>query len=90
LIKKDTLELFKFLKSVFPQFEVDQYKIDTWTKLLANQNPATVMKNAERHVLESKFPPTIADLREVYHPSYHTNIIETVARWESEISASKE
>ncbi|WP_394139593.1 hypothetical protein [Cytobacillus oceanisediminis] len=89
MTKKDTLELFKFLKSVFSQFEVDQYKIDTWTKLLANQNPAVVMKNAERHALESKFPPTIAELREIYHPAYHSNIIQKVEQWEREASGKK-
>jgi hypothetical protein len=46
-------------------FEVDQYKINIWTEMLKDQNPATIMKKAERHVFANKFPPTIADLREV-------------------------
>lgn len=87
--KKDTIELFKFVKSVFPQFEVDQYKIDTWTRLLHDQNPAKIMINAERHVLESKFSPTIADLREVYHPSYNSNILKQIEQWEREASGNK-
>jgi hypothetical protein len=33
--------------------------------MLKDQNPATIMKKAERHVFANKFPPTIADLREV-------------------------
>jgi hypothetical protein len=65
LTKKDVAELFKFLRSVYPNFEVDQYKINTWTNMLKDQNPARVMKKAERHALENRFLPTIADLREV-------------------------
>lgn len=61
--KRDVAELFKFIRSIYPNFDVDQYKINTWAEMLKDQNPATVMKNAERHVFESKFPPTIAELR---------------------------
>jgi Loader and inhibitor of phage G40P len=81
LTKKDTLELFKFLKSVFPQFEVDQYKIDTWTSLLKDQNPAVVMRNAERYALENKFPPSVADIRE--RKMYQSNILDQIKEWES-------
>lgn len=64
MTKKEVLELFKFIKSVYSQFEVDQYKIDTWSSLLADQDPAAVMKKAERHSMTKVFPPTIAELRE--------------------------
>jgi len=64
LTKKEVAELFKFIRSIYSSFEVDQYKINTWSEMLKDQNPATVMKKAERHVLENKFAPTIADLRE--------------------------
>lgn len=65
LNKKEVLELFKFIKSIYSSFEVDQYKINTWATMLKDQNPATIMKNAERHAMENKFAPTIADLRVV-------------------------
>ena len=64
MTKKEVAELFKFIRSIYSSFEVDQYKINTWSEMLKDQNPATVMKKAERHVLENKFAPTIADLRE--------------------------
>lgn len=74
------------ISHTYPNFEVTQEKIDVWYKLLRNQNPAVVMKNTERHILTSKFIPTIADIREVHHPSYNTNITEQIKQWEREAS----
>lgn len=76
--KKQVIELFKFLKSVYPNFEVDQYKIDTWTKLLKDQNPATVMKNAERYAMENKFMPGLADVREKIEYPEDRNVVSQV------------
>lgn len=82
LTKKDIVELFKFLKSVYPSFEVDQYKINTWAKLLHDQNPAVIMRNAERHALESKFAPSLADLREKQIEAYSTSVLDQIREWE--------
>lgn len=82
MTKKDTLELFKFLKSVFPQFEVDQYKIDTWTSLLKDQNPVVIMRNAERYAIDNKFPPSIADIRERNNAARQSNILDQIKEWE--------
>lgn len=79
-------EVFKILKNIYPQFEVTSEKLDIWLGFLKDQNPAVVMKNTERHVLESKFAPTIADIRETYHPSYNNNVLEEMKQWELEAS----
>lgn len=76
-------EVFKILKNVYPQFEVSKEKVDTWTGLLKDQNPAIVMRNTERFVLENKFPPTIADLREKNHAAYQSNILDKIKEWEA-------
>lgn len=75
-------EIFKILKNVYPQFEVTSEKLDIWHKFLEEHNPAVVMKNTERFVLESKFPPTIADLKETYIPSYNSKILDQIKEWE--------
>lgn len=87
--KEQVFEVLQLIGHVYPNFEVTQEKLDVWHKLLKDQNPAVVMKNAERHVLESKFPPVIADLREIYHPAYNSNILEQVAQWEREACGKK-
>lgn len=61
--KKDVLQLFKFLTAVYPQFTVDQYKIDEWTNLLADQSTETVLANAREYAKANKFPPSIAEVR---------------------------
>ena len=57
-------EVFKILAYAYPKFEVNSEKIDFWHKYLSDQNPAVVMKKAEKHVMTNSFPPTIAELRE--------------------------
>lgn len=84
--REQVKEVFKLLKNVYPQFEVSSEKVDTWTKMLQEQNPAIIMRNAERHVLENKFPPTIADLRERDHAAYKSNILEKIKEWEANAS----
>lgn len=80
--KKEVASLFKFLRSIYPSFEVDQYKINTWSHMLADQDPARVMKNAERFALENKFPPVLADLREKNLEAYNSNILKQIKEWE--------
>ena len=84
--RKQVLELFKFLNSVYPKFmpdakEEQTYKVDTWTRLLRNQNPAKVMLRAERYALENKFPPTIADLSERITEAHGNDFLKKVEQW---------
>lgn len=62
--REQVKEVFKVIAFAYPRFEVNSDKIDFWHKFLADQDPAAVMKKAERHVMNNVFPPTIADLRE--------------------------
>lgn len=62
MTKKEVLELFKFLKTVYPQFEVDQYKLDVWSELLEDQDFDRVMKKAKEHAKTNKYPPAVAEL----------------------------
>lgn len=82
-------EVFKLIVNVYPQFEVTGEKLDIWTKMMKGQNPAVVMRNAERYVLENKFPPTIADLREKKRASQSTSHLEKVKEWERNASGGK-
>lgn len=75
-------EVFKLIKNTYSQFEVTSEKIDTWTGLLKDQNPAIVMRNTERYILENKFPPVIADLRERNSEAYNSNILQQIKEWE--------
>ncbi|WP_200415971.1 replicative helicase loader/inhibitor [Virgibacillus salexigens] len=82
MTKREVAELLKFLNDSYPNLEVTQSRIDTWSRLLKDQNPAVVMRNAERYVIDQKFPPTIADLRERRLAAHSNSHLEKVKQWE--------
>lgn len=84
--REQVKEVFRLLKNVYPQFEVTTEKLDTWTALLKDQNPAVIMRNAERYVMDNRFPPSIADLRERNHAAYQSNILDKIKEWEANAS----
>jgi hypothetical protein len=83
--KEQVFELMKFLRNVFPSFDFDQEKLNTWHRLLKDQDPAKVMKVAERFAMEQKFHPVIADLRE-RKMNYQTDILVEMKEWEQNAS----
>ena len=66
MTKKQVFELLKFIHDSYPNFEITQSRINTWSSLLKDQNPATVMRKAEKHAMMNKFPPVVAELRTEY------------------------
>jgi hypothetical protein len=84
--KEQVFEVLQLIGHSYYNFEVTQEKIDTWHKLLKDQNAAVIMRNAERYVLENKFPPTVADIRERLHEAYSSKILEQIREWECNAS----
>jgi len=82
LNREQVIELFKFLKSVYPTFEVSSKKVDVWTKVMSNMDYDRVIKKAEGYVVENKYPPTIADLAAYAPPKNET--LKKMERWEHE------
>lgn len=80
--KEQVFELLNFLNVTYPNFEVTQAKIDAWAKLLKDQNPAVVMRNAERYALTQKFAPTVADLREANTEAKGNDFLKKLDEWE--------
>ena len=62
MTKKQVAEVLLQIHNVYPRFDVTQSRIDTWHGFLKDQNPATVMRKVENHILKEKFPPTIAEV----------------------------
>ena len=81
--RDEVKEVFKVIRNVYSQFEVTSEKLDIWSQYLKDQNPAVIMKNVERFVLENKFPPTIADLRDKPYEAYTSNILDQIKEWEN-------
>lgn len=89
MTKRQIAEILKFLNDVYPSVELTQSRIDTWAKLLKDQNPAVVMKNAERYAMENKFPPSIAQLRENKTESRNKDFVQKVREWEGKAVGSE-
>jgi|SRR5690625_2927318 len=84
MTKKQVFDLLNFLKDAYPNLEVTQSRLDTWSRLLRKQNPAKVMQRAEKYVLDNKFPPAIADLAEKNIEARKSDFLEKARRWEDE------
>ena len=82
MTKKQVAEVLIFLSDTYPRFEVTQSKIDTWYRLMKNQNPAVVMKNAEKYALTQKYPPSISELIERKTDARNNDILEKIKDWE--------
>lgn len=82
MTKAQVLELFKLIKSIYPNFEVSQEKIDNWAWAMSKMDFDRVMARAHEHVLSNKFPPTIAEVA-AFAPEKNEHL-EKIREWEKE------
>lgn len=82
--KEQVFEVLKLLNDAYPNFSIDQSKIDTWSKLLHGQDPSIVMRNAETYALENKFPPSLSDIRERRQEAFSSDFLGKRKQWERE------
>lgn len=82
MTKADVLKLFKFINSVYPNFEVTQEKIDAWSLVMKDMDFGRVMARAKEHALENKFPPTISEIAAYAPPE--NKVLKQMERWRKE------
>jgi len=82
MTRDDVKELFKLIVFVYPNFEVNSEKLNTWTRLMSDQRKDKVFRKAEKYVKTNRFPPTIADLSEVAREEYNNDIFNKIEMWE--------
>jgi hypothetical protein len=63
MTKEEVFELLNFIRNVYHNFTFDQEKLNTWAKLLKDQDKDKVFANAEQYAKDNRFAPTVADLR---------------------------
>ncbi|GEN30264.1 hypothetical protein HNQ35_000032 [Cerasibacillus quisquiliarum] len=80
--REQVKQLFKFLVSIYPNFEVSSHKLDVWTRMMKDMDFNRVMAKAETYVTENRFPPTIADLS-AYAPDENKHL-EQMKQWKRE------
>jgi len=82
--REKVYEILQLLSDAYPAFDFDQRKINTWSMLLKDQDPATVMRNAKSYALENKFPPSLSDLREVKKEAHTSDFLKKLEKWKGE------
>lgn len=82
MTREEVVQLFKFLKNIYPTFEVSTDKVDTWTRIMQKMDYQRVMVKAEKHASENKFPPTIAEIS-AFAPEKNETL-EKMKQWKKE------
>lgn len=82
MTKADVVKLFKFIKSIYPTFEVSQEKINIWSSVMKKMDFDRVMVRVNEHVTENKFPPTIAEI--AAYPPEKNDHLDKMREWEQE------
>ena len=80
--RMQVVELFKFLKSIYPSFDVNTEKIDAWAIAMTDMDYERVMARVKEYVKENKFPPTVAEIA-AYAPEPNTTL-QQMEQWRKE------
>lgn len=87
MTKKQTIELFAIFVAAYPNF--DKFKdeaqvesmINIWANIFADDDAAIVGMAAKKHIATSKWPPSIAEIRDIMADITHPDIIPPDLAW---------
>ena len=87
MTKKETISLFGILIAAYPNF--DKFKDDTqvegmvnmWASLFADDDSKIVGLAVKKHIMTSKWPPSIAEIREIMVDITHPDLIPPDQAW---------
>lgn len=87
MTKKETISLFGILIAAYPNF--DKFKDDSqvegmvnmWASLFADDDGAIVGLAVKKHIMTSKWPPSIAEIREIMADITHPDLIPPDQAW---------
>ncbi|WP_223593608.1 replicative helicase loader/inhibitor [Neobacillus bataviensis] len=81
MIKRETFELLKQIAVFYDQFVVNQEKVNLWHEALKGYSFDEVHQNLLSFVVESTFPPKLADLVKKSPPMNMTPSQEETMKW---------
>lgn len=65
MIPKHIAEVFAVFGEAYPKWEVRERTVEVWASLLADVPADALKRAAVQYARTSKFPPTVAELREI-------------------------
>ena len=87
MTKKETIALFGILIAAYPNFDKfkddDQVEgmVNMWATLFADDDSAIVGLAVKRHIMTSKWPPSVAEIREIMVDITHPDLIPPDQAW---------
>lgn len=87
MTKKETIGLFGILIAAYPNF--DKFKDDSqvegmvnmWATLFSDDDSAIVGLAVKKHIMTSKWPPSVAEIREIMADITHPDLIPPDQAW---------
>lgn len=87
MTKKQTIELFAILVAAYPNF--DKFKdeeqvagmVNVWANIFADDDAAIVGMATKKHIATSKWPPSIAEIRDIMTDITHPDLIPPDLAW---------
>lgn len=87
MTKKETISLFGILIAAYPNF--DKFKDDNqvegmvnmWASLFADDDSTIVSLAVKKHIMTNKWPPSIAEIREIMADITHPDLIPPDQAW---------
>lgn len=61
--KDEVINLFELIVEVYPRFTISASRVEAWHELLLDMPYKSARKNVVEHCKNSKFEPTVADVR---------------------------
>lgn len=66
MTKSETIKLLAMLSAAYPNMkEINKVQVELWCECLKDISKEEGLKSARKHILDSPFPPTIADIRNI-------------------------
>ena len=64
MVEVDVCKLMAVIAAAYPRFEVDEFKKQVWFDMLGDLPYELAQMAAKKIILESPYPPTVADIRQ--------------------------
>jgi hypothetical protein len=93
MTQKETAYLLSILRAAYPRFYYDvspddlKISVDTWTVMLSDTSLEIATVALQRLIATSKFPPTIAEMRESISAVIHPTMPDSGDAWGEVVSA---
>ena len=93
MTQKETAYLLSILRAAYPRFYYDvspddlKISVDTWAVMLSDTNLEIATVALQRLIATSKFPPTIAEMRESISAVVHPDMPDSGDAWGEVIKA---